>query len=91
MTIKKSIKGKGSVKEEVEVPERQHYRVELDTLVPAVLTYKVLAETPEEALAMALKLRGPSSPPSINISKARRLKAKVFRFGTVQIDLVKNF
>ena len=73
-------------------PIKQSYRIQLEGIVPVILHYKVMAYSAEEALEIALKsMERMNSPPSIILPRLKRIKAKVFRYGTVAIDFIKNF
>lgn len=72
---------------------KEYFTVLIEASAPIILTYKVLAETPELAAEIAIKLRGQSqtSPPKISFSKLSKLKAKVYKSGTTLIQFIKNF
>lgn len=73
-----------------EKPKLEYYTVEVETLIPTTLKYKIYATSPEEALA---KIN--SSPlteaPKQNYSKMKRIQAKVFKFGTHLLKYSKKF
>lgn len=74
-------------------PEKEYFTVKLETLVPVTFTYRVFAETPEQALEMITRpgQHPESAPPRILFHAARKVKAKVYNLGTVMMRLVKNF
>ncbi len=73
-----------------EKPKLEYYTVEIETLIPTTLKYKVYATSAEEALS---KIN--SSPlieqPKQNYSKMKRLQAKVFKFGTHLLKYSRKF
>lgn len=77
-------------KEAGAAPELKYYDVKYETQVPATVTYRVLAETPEEALE--LSKRSSSAPVNIQYVLARRrdTKASVYDAGSTMIRLIKN-
>lgn len=81
---------KEKVKEPVKVKE--YFTVKLEVVAPATVTYRVFAETPEEAAEIALKLKGRqlTSPPTISWNRLRTLKAVVYTAGSSLIRLAKN-
>ena len=73
--------------------EKQYYSVKVETITPVTFTYKVFAESPEEAIKIASdawKQAEQSSPPQIVIAKMKRLKATVYDYGSSLVRLVKN-
>lgn len=74
----------------IEKPKLEYYTVEVETLIPTTLKYKVYATSAEEALS---KIN--SSPlieqPKQNYGKMKRLQAKVFKFGTHLLKYSKKF
>lgn len=73
-------------------PAAQTFLVQLEAVVPIILTYRIVAETPEEAIRLALtNIKKPYQRPMIIYSKLRKIKAQVYRFGTKIIELVKSF
>jgi hypothetical protein len=71
---------------------KEYFTVKIETVAPVILTYKILAETPEEAAEMAGKKKGQqmSGPPIILFAKLGKLKAKVYKAGTSLLQLTKN-
>lgn len=72
---------------------KEYFTVKIETLAPVILTYKILAETPEEAAEIAAKKKGQqmTAPPIILFAKLGKLKAKVYKSGTTLLHLTKNF
>lgn len=75
-------------KEKPKVIVKKYYDVKIDTMLPAVLTYRVLAETPEEALLLIKH----QSPTGIKHKLAGRKdkKATVYDMGSSLIRFIKN-
>lgn len=74
-------------------PTKKYYTVKVETLTPVIYSYRVLAESPEEAIkisADAWKQASQSAPPQILSGKMKRLKATVYEYGTSLIKLIKN-
>jgi len=71
---------------------KEYFTVKIETTAPITLTYKILAETPEEAATLAAKKQGQqqSNPPIIHFAKLGKLKAKVYKSGTSTLQLTKN-
>lgn len=72
--------------------DKEFFTVKIETLAPIILTYKILAETPEEAAIVAAKKQGQQQaiPPVIVFAKLGKLKAKVYKAGTTLLQLTKN-
>lgn len=77
------------MKKEEKPKEKQQYSVVIECKVPATLTYKVWAETPEEAITM-VKAQSPHNA-KYNILKRLNIKATVYKAGTSMIHFVKRF
>ena len=71
------------------VTERKLYTVKLEVMAPVELTYKIWAETPEEAAELRSAVL--SGPPKPNLMRKRNIKATVYRYGTVMIEFIKKF
>ena len=73
--------------------EKKYYSVKLEGQVPIELHFKILAESPEEAAEIVGKNPLPplTRAPRPILSRLRRIKATVYRYGTTLIDLVKNY
>ncbi len=72
---------------------KEYFTVKIEGTVPITLTYRILAETPEEATTIAVKLQGQqqTSPPKIMFSKLTKFQAKVYRQGKSILEFIKNF
>lgn len=69
-------------------PIKQYFEVRMEVMLPATLTYRVYAETPEEAIEL-IKHKAPNTvKPRINGKKD--LKIMVYNAGTSLIRLIKN-
>lgn len=63
--------------------QKEYFTVELDAMVPATLRFKVLAESPEEALKVFLREGNLMEKPHIKtIHKMKKIYARVYNFGT---------
>jgi hypothetical protein len=69
--------------------ERRYYDVKVEVQLPAIITYRVYAETPEEALLLAER----ASPNHVkhNLHQKKVIKAQVYLSGTSMLKFVKNF
>lgn len=67
----------------------KYYDVKIEVQLPATVIYKVLAESPEQALELANR----ASPVSVkyNLLRKKDLKATVYDAGTTMIRFLKNF
>lgn len=80
-------------KEKVQPKTKEYFTVKVEILIPVVLTYKILSETPEEAAKIAAKKQGQeqTSPPKINYAKqVGKAQIKVYKSGTTMLQLTKN-
>lgn len=75
---------------EKEIPKKEYYTVEVETLVPTVLKYKVYATSPEEALSKYSTAPLIESPKQ-KFAGMKKIQAKVFKFGTHLLKYSKNF
>jgi len=76
-------------KKEVTQPKiKKYYTIKVETLLPATLSYRILAEDPEEALKL-LKNQPPNDVKYKLIGR-KELKLTIYDFGTNIIRLVKN-
>lgn len=64
------------------------YEVKVEVQLPATLTYRVTAESPEQALEMAFR----TQPIGVkhNLARKKNLKATVYEYGSLMIKLLKN-
>lgn len=74
-------------KKEEKKPE--YYNVEVEVLVPAVFSYRVLAKSPEEAARDIHK--GQLTGRDFKLNQFKKLTAKVYKFGTRMLELTKKF
>jgi len=78
------------IKKEKVKPKPKYYSIEVEAMIPAILKYKILASSPEEAIQGIFK-SSPVSQPRLILSGMKRLGAKVFDFGTKMIKFSKRF
>ena len=71
-----------------ELPKPQYFEVKVETMVPAILSYRVLALDAQQAADKIKHL----SPNSINYKfpKRKDLKLMVYNWGTIVLKFVKN-
>lgn len=71
---------------------KEYYTVVVEALVPSTLKFKVYAETPEEALEQVVKLQATLlDPPRPRLTQMKKLNAKVYKFGSNMMELMKRF
>lgn len=75
-------------KDSIKPPDKRYYDVRVTTMLPATITYKVLAETPEEA-AELIKGKSPNSIVHKLIGK-KDLELKVYDSGGNMIRFIKK-
>lgn len=70
------------------IKQQQYYDVKTDSLIHAVLTYRVLAESPEQAASL---IKG-MSPIGVKhrIAGKKDLKISVYQAGTTMLEWTKN-
>jgi hypothetical protein len=68
----------------------EYYTIKIEADVPTVITYRVLASSPEEALER-LQHASISEPPKPNLNKIRKKTAKVYKQGTLEIRASKKY
>jgi len=76
-------------KEQPKQPEKKFYDIKVEALVPGILTYRVFAETEEDALKQCEKKTPNGFKPSLSLR--RMIKATVYLAGSSVVKLVKNF
>lgn len=76
-------------KEKPKQPTKKYFTVKTETLTPCLITYRVYAESEEDAIALTKRAIPISVRP--NISLKRVLKATVYDAGTSIVKLVKSF
>jgi hypothetical protein len=70
--------------------EKQFYTIEVEAWTKSTLKYKVLAESPEEAVELIDK-SAMLNPPLTKVNGMKKISAKVYKYGTNMIKLIKNF
>jgi len=71
-------------------PEKKYYTVEVEALIPAVVKYRVLAESPELAVDEAMRAQ-PIERPTLRLPQMRKLKARVYNWGTNMLKHMRSF
>mgnify|MGYP003404829045 FL=1 len=73
--------------------EKKFYSIKLEVLVPATLSFKILAESPQEALDLVSKniTNNQNQPPKFLWNKVKKIQAKVFEAGSILLALTKKF
>lgn len=66
---------------ESQKPQPTYYSIELDAMVPAKLKYRILANSPEEALEGISKAQ-PIQQPRLIFAAMKRVSAQIFNYGT---------
>jgi hypothetical protein len=76
------------MKDKPKIPEKKYFDVKVEVMLPATLTYRVLAETPEQAFELIKN----QSPVSVKHKLAGRkeIKATVLDAGSVLVRFVKQ-
>lgn len=69
--------------------ELKYYDVKLEVKLPATITYRILAESPEKAFE--LSKRATPTGVKYNIAHKLDIKAIVYDSGTTMIRFIKNF
>lgn len=74
-------------------PVKQYYTVKLEANAPIVLTFRVFASSPAEAIEIVSRNPLPPlcEPPRPNMSGIKRIKATVYKAGTSIYYLIKNY
>lgn len=72
------------------IPKKQPYTIKLEVTAPVELTYRVWAETPEQAVDLLLTAQMSAAPKPI-LSRKKNVKATVYKYGTVMIEFVKRY
>ncbi|MHA2426419.1 MAG: hypothetical protein ACXADB_00065 [Candidatus Hermodarchaeia archaeon] len=81
---------KAEKKPEPIILKKRPYTVRLEVQAPVELTYRVWAETPEQAVEM-IRYGQMVAPPKPNLAKRRNIKATVYKYGTVMIEFIKKY
>jgi len=93
MTENEAPKPKKTVKKKAEkspILKKIPYTVKVEVMAPVELTYRVWAETPEQAVEL-LRYGSLTAPPKPVLSKQKRIKATVYKYGTIMIEFIKKF
>jgi hypothetical protein len=69
--------------------EKKYFEVKAEIIVPAIITYRVLAEDEEDALEQIKKIPPNGFKPNLSLKKM--IKAIVYNSGSTMIKLVKHF
>lgn len=75
----------------VQPAEKQYYKVEVEGWARTTFKYKILAESPEEALDMINKPQPLLEQPRPKPQGLKKISAKVFLFGTNMLKHMQNF
>ena len=80
-------------KEKEKKPEKIYYTIKLDVMAPMELSFRVLAESPEEAAEMISKMPLPplAAAPRPDLSRMRKIKARIYKYGLSTILFIKQF
>lgn len=78
------------MKKENKQQQKQYFDIKMEVLLPATVTYRVIAEDAEKALE---QINNTTSPNSIkyHLTKKKILKAMVYDAGCSVIKFIKNF
>lgn len=75
-----------------DTPKKQYYMVELETIATVILKYRVLSDSPENAIEEVNKGLGVLiQTPKPKLPYIKKIKAKVYNFGTNLLRATKNF
>lgn len=74
---------------EIKNKEKKYFDIKVEVMLPATITYRVLAEDTEEAVQLVKK----ANPTSIKhkMSAKKELKLTVYDAGTTIVRFIKNF
>lgn len=71
--------------------ELKQYSIKIEALVPITVTYVVTAENPEQALSKINSSLPPREVSRPLIERMRKIQARVYRAGTIMLELVKKY
>jgi hypothetical protein len=72
--------------------EKKYYTVEVECLIPAKVRYRVLIDEDKFTLAANETIKiNPSGPPQLDLSRMKRIQAKVYDYGTTLIKHIHRF
>lgn len=88
---KEEIKKASELKKKVELQDnkKRYYTVRTEAMAPVMIQYRILASNPEEALKFSMSSR-PEMNPIPDISKAKKIRSKVYDYGMSTIKLIKQ-
>lgn len=81
---------KPKIIEKPKKPKLEYYTVEVETLIPTTIKYKVYATSAEEALSK-INTSPLLESPKQKFSQMKKIQAKVFKFGTHLLKYSKRF
>lgn len=64
-------------------PEKQYYLIEMEAMVPTIVKYKVLAESPEDALQKPIDFGNCTTKPIL--AKLKKNKVKITEIKTSKV------
>jgi hypothetical protein len=70
--------------------EKRYFDIKLECTAPVTISYRILAETPEEALSL-IDRHSPISIKPPQLHQKRKLKATIYEAGSLMIKLIRNF
>ncbi len=70
--------------------QKKYYTVKVEAIIPTEVTYKIFAETPEQAIDLISK-SAPYLAPKPKLSRMKKIKITVYKFGTSMVELIKKF
>ena len=73
--------------------QKEYFLVKLEVLAPTTLSYRILAESPEEAAALAAEKQGQEmqNAPKIAFHKMKKIQSTVYNAGTSMIQYIKKY
>lgn len=87
--LKKEAAAKETKKTEKPKAQPQMFDVKIECLLPATLTYRILAMDANEAIKKSMKI--PPNNIKHNIPAKRNIRAIVYKAGELMIKMTKNF
>lgn len=76
--------------EKVNIVQKQYYTIKVQVMVPGEITYKVFAESPEAAL-LEFESKRYSGTKQAFWNKLKKLKAMIYKVGTINLLLEKKY
>lgn len=68
----------------------EYFLVEVESLVPTIIKYRILAKDYNEAIDLINK-SNPIERPYTNINRGKKLSVKVYKWGTSIMEYIKRF